>query len=299
MKRTKRGGMTLTTLVELTIVVLLAFAFFSATGLLTNKEEIKSLYVARDVAYLIDAQQATTFNAEFTYPHSFQNRNLIINKTQIQVIQNDDGAKNRIAFTQAFFTPTTFITTPPFVSVPANFFTISKIESTISVFAGRMSEVQRRVLDDDTRVKNTISKKDIVVNTVGLPSKDHTLLSVELANILGEEARALEFRTGESSNVELQIGFFDNPQNIVYYSSTKQTQTKPLAQELINSLSQRFTFKEFPLQKDGAYDQATIILQFSNKTQVTDVFNEKESKDEGTKRIVAKIIAQTLNDFYN
>jgi len=299
----KRGVITLTTLIALALVVILAISFINATGYFTNKEQIKNYYLARDFSQLMNAMEATGYNVEYTYPHTFEDNQLIVkgNKVTatIKETPNNKESSNSITYAESQFLRSSKLTSPSNMVVDCADFSIIKTNNIIQIVNGLLSkEEEKQIKQNNHLVDIKRDELKIKLETKANYLNEEQILNSIRINLENELIDKNFLITDGGENLVLKIIFKDETLNSVYYSSKKQSMTKPLAEDLNKILSTQLSFTPKPLEDDEEYSIPTITIKLSSKEKTIEKLSEEKTEDKGTKQYFVKRIVYVLDNFF-
>ncbi|MFW5865492.1 MAG: hypothetical protein ACOCU6_00170 [Nanoarchaeota archaeon] len=90
-KPNKKGMLSLMMLVDILVAAMVVLIFIGIHQVMTDKDQIENMVMARDVATLIDTMQTTDKDVTYLYPESFYEKDFFINKSQLLVTNNFIG----------------------------------------------------------------------------------------------------------------------------------------------------------------------------------------------------------------
>lgn len=220
----KRGEISLITLLEVTMGMMLVILFFSAASTLSDQERINEFARAKDIALLVDTLQGVGYDVDYTYPETSFGTNVRIENYVVTVIPDTLRVPR-----PEFFSTSQYgfdVGSPNNNILPAvvngAYFVINKEGNTLSFH--NESSYQRQ-----ESLATTLSRKDV---TLYLLFENQA--SGNIGNFLSRTTNTVQgelqqsFRIG--TNATHYLGFSYGDQSIIYYSDHSTMQT--LAQQL-------------------------------------------------------------------
>ncbi|MCA9477884.1 MAG: hypothetical protein KDK61_08725 [Simkania sp.] len=225
----KKGNISLITLMEVILGLVVALLFFSAADALGNPYQFERFTIAKDVSLLVDAIQAVPATVHYEYPETSYGTNILLEKDgRVSVIPDTKEVPDRDALiiTRYSFIPSTLFKMKDTL-VDGGFFLIDKRGSDI-IFSNKTSTTS---FDDEV---NRIKKEDIVfaleTSSQGTEEKK-SFLERQKNDLQGKLQSASFSFSGEPNRY---VGFSLGEQGVIYYADLAET--KALATQLQKNL---------------------------------------------------------------
>jgi hypothetical protein len=304
MRHNKRGGIAITTLIELAIVAVLTIAFLSATGLITNEEGILDLYIARDVSRITSALMSTPYDVAYTYPQSFD-KVIFVEGNEITVAQNESFfvSGKPLVYTRARYLSSALFGAMSSVVLDASFFSINKIGTKILFVNGRLNQEKQKQLEKLIGT-SSFQKEQVVVDVEVIPGylNENAVLqelkTLILSNLNTQGFKTSELNPQEQTTLVLVFSFTDSARSTIQYSSYAKTQTQPLAEELQRLLANQIILAQHPFEELQEGRVAKIHIELSSRDHTLLAFEELKAEDKGMKNVFTKRVVLALENFY-
>lgn len=279
----KKGEISLITLMESILGILLAVLFFTAASAIGDNYDVQKFAVAKDVSLLIDVVQAIPFDLHYEYPETVSGNNILIEDSIVSIVPDNNGFITQDA---------TIITQHKYSSsenyyikkslVDGGFFVLDKVGDKI-IFSNESFELE-------TTQSITKKSKELLILSIKIKSsddkQDEAFLD-DLKNKLKGNLNSHSFSFNGEPN--LFIGLSSGEHNLIYHSDTQE------ALALSNYINQLFskTFK-----KDLIITTGTNMFK-ENQFFIEIVLDEEMQKIiQSNSRLFVSIIGGSIDQFY-
>ncbi len=302
MSFSKRGFiLSLSSLVDLALVIIVSISFIHAAGFFSNEEQIKNYYVARDVSQAINALQASNNNIQYAYPPSFSGRDVVIQGNVVRVQLNASETQKEFSSAEAHFIRADKYIFPAQIVLDASDFSMNKIGNKIIFKNGKLTAEEEEKLLNEYSI-NTKKKNDMKIKLVGI---GETLDQQKIIKGLTTEINILlkenNFVLDESNpNLILEITFKDQEFNTVSYSTEDKILTKGLAENINKILRTQLTFlsRTYENSETESTTIPKITIALSTRKTNMDQLEENEQQYKQTQHYFAKRVVLAFSNYF-
>ena len=260
-KRGEGTGYIYYVMIGLVFAAIIILTMFDISHSLMRKDIVENVFLARDVALVIDALHATPDEVFYTYPAHLDSRVININKSAVRA----RSQRERSSLTETYFyRPSSFYKLSYPDEIPAYYFDFYKKDGIITI--GNYLDS-----DEDVLVK-TYPKENLKIKI----SYDQTSLdSAILKSFAMNLKSALENKNfvvvAEGQTIELKIDD-DSQRFTIYYAGVQKEESKTLATKIKEVLPSNIVSSQLILVEDNPL---YVTLDFSDLTLLK---NPSESK---------------------
>lgn len=274
---------------EFVLVGILIFMFGNAMAQSSNPLLVEQAVTAEDVARTLDIAQSTALDFRYEYPESLEGYTVNLQGDSVSlVVDGETPPETDFSFNKRYYTLRKGAQLPKEQNVDVSYFYVTKKGDEIKLgdFSSK-DEVEIFTVTDREKPNITIDYgKD------GITSFDFTI--EKLALVVNEELKR-NFVTDDSRQLVVKISYHEesaNKDNIIYYSSAGEIDTKPISENLQTILEDELSLLIVPLSKNYGQEK-TIELSLSNSIENKNLLSEDDYK-----RKLGYFISFSLNKYY-
>jgi len=292
----KKAGSALATITLLGLVagILIAILFLNMTSIVGSPEKISNLYVAREVALLLDSSLSITNDLFFTLPFSMQNSSLKIDGNKVTVYGENDvqSSRQEFAVTEYYFTRTRAYTLAQKKTVQLINFTLDKRGEDLYVYDAFEPKPGTSSTPSLTPKKSSFSKSNVNIHVQtqiqNFNKQDEKKTLERMDKILENKLRQDGFsvNTSKKPTMTILLSFISDQTGKVYFGSADTFETKPLAEWIVQSDPKRVPMMQLPVEKSRVSGFAYVEVAFSDEPAIVGTL----TKDEEKKLITARIV---------
>ena len=273
---------------EFILIAILILIFSSLMGQSSNPLLIEKSVTAEDVARTMEIAQDTPYDFIYEYPESLDGYMVNVNGYSVNLVADgEEPAETDFSFDKRYFTVRDGIKIPKEQEVDVAYFYIKKTGDEIRL--GDKTSKEPELFEVTTKEKPNITVEFEKSGNLGL---DTTL--EKLSTVVKEEMRK-NFAVDDSKVLTVKISSHEsatNQNNIIYYSTAGEEDTKAIAQNLQKILEKEIDLLVVPVSKNYGQEKA-IELDIADSTE-----NKKALGEEDYKRKIGYLISYSMNIYY-
>lgn len=274
---------------EFVLIGILILMFSNVMAQSTNPLLVEKSVTAEDVARTIDIAQSTPLDFRYEYPESLNGYTVKLDGYSISLLEEGEVLpETDFSFNKRYFTLREKAKIPKTQEVDVSSFYITKKDDEIRL-GDFQSPQDIEVLEVTSKPKPNVS---VEFDKTGLTGFDLTL---EKLSLVVEEELKRNFEMGDSNVLTLKISSHENSvngNNIIYYSTDGEEDTKIIAQNLKTLLEDELNLLSVPISK--SYSQKKVI-EFS---LVKNIENQKLFGEDSSRRKMGYLISYSLLRYY-
>ncbi len=283
----------MTTISGIILAALVGITILNIIGAYLHPDSLQSTLLAKDVALELEAVHATPYNIIYQHPASLPMRSIVLDGNSIQVIARNDGSisKKKIGqlttFNKYYFYTSDDLVLPSKAIIDASTIIIAKQGAAATITDGSIP------LQNAVSQTTSITDVRIAVVPILLGTGNDNILE-GIAQSLKDYLKAarLQTVTPQQATIIIQIGFQEETDNSIYYSTLNKETVRLLA---VNTKTALATFLQPTFGGEQQYTNSVATLEILLGTKQQDF---TALKDKNRQRLIASAITSSIEKTY-